>query len=297
MLQRKSLGQLGWLPPLKPGGTATLVGDGRRATVYKEVEPAVPDKLAALQQAALSNAHVGWTVDEEAWKAWSEQYGWESNPKWRNDKWTRGPNFGKENFNSVDPFFYEVTVPYKYNDQPRTLRLRFQHASSYTGYVETVYDSGNTGASQSPSMYDFVTEAPLKGKKSTDGTRNLLYSNKHDTRSRENLFDETYGTTEESFDAYTKIAGEGARWVCVRNHAGDLRNDSYFYVTDTDERGYRTYWGVKFVGLWLSWDSVFGKAYNISDEWVASAIRNGDFGSEVVKLRRPTRKDYDLEAS
>lgn len=298
VLQRKSLAQLKWLPALVPAGKASLVGDGRHVSVYTETEPASPDKLAAMRQAAASNAYVGATVDWSAYEAWAQTYGWAGNPKWRNEKWTRGGarNFGQESFNSVDPFMYEVTVPYKFEDAPRTLKLRFQHASGYTGYVETVYDSGNAEASQSPSMYDLSTEAPLKGGKPEGVTRNMRYSNKHDTRSRDDIFDSTYGGTEESFDAYTKIAGEGARWKCVRHHADRLRNDSYFYVTDTDA-GRKTYWGVTFVSLWLSWDSVFDKRYDISDGDVAGAIRGGRFGRDVVEVWSPKRKDYDVGRS
>ncbi len=299
VLQRKSLAQLNWLPALSPAGKAKLVSDGRPVSVYTETEPAEPDKLAALKQAAASNAYVGGTVDYESYEAWSEQYGWAGKPKWRNDKWTRGPveNFEQEGFNSVDPFFYEVTVPYKFKDAPRTLKLRFQHSSAYTGYVETVYDSGNAEASKSPSMYDFSTEAPLKGAKPEGVTRNMRYSNKHDTRSRDEIFDQTYGGSEESLDAYTKIAGEGARWECVRNHADRLRNDSYFYVADSDDSGRKKFWGVTFVSLWLSWDSVFNKRYGIEDGDVARAIRSGDFGRDCVEVWNPKRKDYDVEGS
>ncbi|MDP1847199.1 MAG: hypothetical protein Q8K79_05350 [Solirubrobacteraceae bacterium] len=294
VLQRKSLGQLGWLPTLKPAGTRRLVGDGRPVTVYAQTEDAAHDKLDALRIAAIDNAEVGETVDNEAYAAWAETYKWAANPKWRNDKWTRGgpENFNRETWASVDPFFYEVTVPYTYHDEEHKLKLRFQHASSYTGYVETVYDSANPGATSSPSMYDFKTEGSLKGKKSADGSRNLLYSNKHDTRSNDWILAETYGDTEESFDAYTKIAGEGARWACVRNHAYNLQNHSHFYVQDPD----RSMWGVTFVSLWLSWERVFNKRYNIPDSEVAAAIRNGDFGSDVVRMRRAGEKDYFLEA-
>lgn len=292
VLQRKSLGQLGWLPGLKPAGKRQLVGDGRSVTVYAQTEDPAHDKLDALRIAAIDNAQVGETVDDKAYAAWAETYKWAANPKWRNDKWTRGENFNKETYSSVDPFFYEVTVPYTFREEEHKLKLRFQHASSYTGYVETVYDSANPGATDSPTMYDFSTEGSLKGQKSRDGTRNLRYSNKHDTRSNDWILAETYGDTEESFDAYTKIAGEGARWACVRNHAYNLQNHSRFYVQDDDG----SMWGVTFVSLWLSWERVFNKRYNIPDSEVAAAIRRGDFGSDRERMRRAGEKDYFLEA-
>ena len=84
-----------------------------------------------------------------------------------------------------------------------------------------------------------------------------------------NLLTTTRGGTEASFDAYTKLAGEGARWRCVRKHGQALQDDSMFFVSHDDA----TKRGISFRVLWLNWKDVFGKAHDIPDGDVAGAIR------------------------
>jgi hypothetical protein len=289
-VQRMNLGQTGWKPTLADIGGRSIVSDpGRRSGhVYEETVAAAPDKLGALQAAGAANANVGTTVDDGA----------ETN--WRytnlNDKWTRKhERLNDGTLNAIDPFFYSVKVPFTYGGGKHELNLYFQHAPRWTGYVESLLDTSNPATQGAPSMYDFSSEGRLKNRPFGQGPafRNPQYSNIHEASSTTGTFGQTAGGTEHSFDAYTKIAGEGARWKCVRNHASGLANDSLFFVWDTGGAVN----GVSFESLWLSWASVFGKRYDIDDATVASAIRgNATFkGDGIVSGAPRLGKDYDLD--
>jgi hypothetical protein len=285
LLQRASLGQTGWLPGLKyENRTRTLVADGRVGKVYSEtVSAAAASKAEALQVAAKRNAIVGKTVDDKAASVWGYTD--------KSRQWTIGTaNLNKPDFPAIDPFHFEVAVPFKSaTDKPDVLRMRFQHALSFTGYVESISDTSNPATSASPAMYDFKMESPLKN--TTVGGRNLQFSNRHAKGGTTNLLAETGGSSEHSLDAYTKIAGEGARWQCVRAHAAKLQDDSYFFVTNVDGL-----YGITFRDLWLNWLTVFNKTYDVPDAEVSAAIRAGKFGGARTNLLSVAEKDYDLDA-
>jgi hypothetical protein len=285
LLQRASLGQTGWLPGLKyENRTRTLVADGRPGKVYSEtVRQVAASKAEALQVAAKRNAIVGKTVDDKAASVWGYAD--------KSRQWTFGTeNLNKPAFPAIDPFHFEVVVPFKSaTDKPDMLRLRFQHASSFTGYVESISDTSNPATSASPAMYDFKLESPLKN--TVVGGRNLQFSNRHAKGGTTNLLAETGGSSEHSLDAYTKIAGEGARWQCVRAHAAKLQDNSYFFVTNVDGL-----YGITFRDLWLNWLTVFNKTYDVPDADVSAAIRAGKFGDARTNLLGVAEKDYDLDA-
>ncbi len=307
LLQRMTLEQTGWLPDVEDIGERTLVTDGRKVRLYFKQAPEAPNKAAALASAAQLNAAVGKASDDRAYAAWSVEKGWPSRLEWRsNDKWTPSTaTLGDAGLKSLDPFFFGVKVPFKVGDASHVLELSYQHATNWTGYVENVYDSSNPATSAVPSMYDLDSEAPLKGTRPEgEHWRNLLYSNKHDVDMGTNLLTTSGGGTDASFDAYTKIAGEGARWQCVRAHGHALQDDTMFYVEHTDA----TKRGVSFRMLWLNWRDVFGKAYDVPDTEVAAAITTamtkrrgtkaarGCFARGDVKVvASPAPKDYDLD--
>ena len=285
-IRRMSLEQTKWERGVEDIGERQLVSDGRTVHVYhQQVAAEAGDKTKALQAAGASNAALGKLLDNKAVAEWRVRDS--------NDKWTRRDQaLDQADLEWLDPFFYAVTVPFKVADQKHQLELLFQHASNWTGYVEAIYDSTNPATGAVPTMYDIGAAKPLKGVDSGHW-RNPEYSNVHEAHGTDPLIDATGGGGEASFDAYTKIAGEGARWQCVRQHASHLSNDSYFFIT---ERG-RNY-GVTFKTLWLSWKSAFGKAYDIDDAEVAAAIwtRPRTFSGEGVKSYDPIPgKDYDLD--
>ena len=106
----------------------------------------------------------------------------------------------------------------------------------------------------------------------------------------------TGGGKEHNLDAYTKLAGEGARWVCVRKHAASIQNNSLFYVAHASDKSKVT--GVTFQTLWGNWKDAFGKRYDIPDADVVTAIKSGGLAglAQDVEISKLTGKDYDLAA-
>ena len=175
--------------------------------------------------------------------------------------------YNNNNVQSIDPFLFKVKATY---EKHKLMELTFQHSDEWTGYVVAIRDY-RTG-------YENV-EMRARPHSATD-TSGLPtdYSNVHaptgDTKLGSLLHPDVHKAekkNEERLDAVTKIAGEGARWLCVRNHTPFLTNNSKFFV----RRGGGQIWWMDFNSLWLSWASAFKKAYNIPDATVRVAINAG----------------------
>lgn len=97
------------------------------------------------------------------------------------------------------------------------------------------------------------------------------YSNSHEPTAESPILNITYREDDEAdiksknFDAYTKLAGEGARFKCVRNNIDTITDDTVFYANGQDK-------GVKFSQLWLTWSASFGKKYDIEDKEIAEKL-------------------------
>jgi len=109
------------------------------------------------------------------------------------------------------------------------------------------------------------------------------YSNVHDTTEDAPLHrlldvdtNDSRSNNEKKIDAHARIAGEAARWVAVREHVGGLGNSSCFYVDHPEDGGIteadRRVIYVSFNTLWLSWEPVFEKKYNISNAVFAGKL-------------------------
>ncbi len=290
IVQRQNLEQTKWVEMgnlEKEKERRGVVGDGRNVNVYvdKSIIPAT-DKLDALQKLAARNADIGKTVDEKAKVNWGIA---ESNDKWTG-KWELLDN---EKLKKLDPFFYEGIAKWgKDTGDEKYLGFMFQHAASFTGYIESILDTSNPSVSQMPSMYIEETESSLKDTRS--GDRNLKFSNIHDQTDTVNLLTLSgSGGEEKNLDAYTKIAGEGARWQCVRKHASKLKNTSRFFTAiRTDGKAL----AVTFTYLWLNWKEKFDKGYDITDRTVVDKLRSTDLGREV-RFDQLNENDYDLDLS
>ncbi|MGG1554564.1 hypothetical protein [Paenibacillus ferrarius] len=290
VIQRKNLEQAGLNANMENSGTRALVTDGRVVNFYTAEAPAeAASKVEALKKSGEMNAVVGKRVDEHAQNTW----GRDSNSKWTEPS----EELNKDTLNKVDPFFYGVKIPFKHAGKTETLELSFQHAKNWTGYVENIYDSTNKDTASVPTMFDSGTEhAEAAGKMDDKGHyRNLKFSNVHDKADKAKIIDLTAGGAEKNLDAYTKIAGEGARWQCVRNHAANVQNDSYFFTRDTTKPN--KVLAVSFRSLWLSWKNSFQKKYDISDATVIAALSSGALGSKYLNLSKMREgTDYDLDA-
>ncbi len=302
-VQRKTLDQAGLAGDLgfDTADQRSIVGDGRPGQVYHERAEVKGGRLEALVKAAEMNARIGKRVHDHAEPL---QLGKPRHESWEpKHLWTpTGTALKEAGVRTLDPFHFWTSVFFepKEGDTERfhQLLLGYQHAKNFTGYIETVYDSSNPGADDYQSMYvsrggERVTPGTKVGPKGA-GERNPFYTNEHAGTHGSKIEGKTGGTDHEAVDAYTKIAGEGARWQCVRRHAANLSDDSRFFLT---EEG-KTY-GITFKTLWLSWVRVFGKRYDIGDPEVATAIWNKKFDSrdEVYNFRPIPGRDYDLDKS
>ncbi|HVL97880.1 MAG TPA: hypothetical protein VM324_01125 [Egibacteraceae bacterium] len=266
----------------------TGAGAGDAVRVFSETAPRVEGRLAALQQAAGHNAAVGQGIDAYAL---SVGFG----PDEPNRKWTRDPaRFDRDDVPTVDPFFYEITAPFTLGGERHVLDLLYQHAAAFTGYVEGIYDSSNTGGefSSFASMRD--RNETVRGATSEADVRNPKYTNVHDqdlTSTSPKLIDLTSGRDEKNIDAYTKIAGEGARWQAVRAHASNLKDTSVFFTAAPGDP--TRVLGITFKQLWLSWKEHFEKAYGIPDSAVVAKLKAG-MGRTYPRWDLRETRDYDL---
>ncbi|MBO7059514.1 MAG: DUF4157 domain-containing protein [Fibrobacter sp.] len=87
-------------------------------------------------------------------------------------------------------------------------------------------------------------------------------------------------------DSYTKLAGEGARFMCVRNNMHILQQNSVFWDDDLK-------CGVAFEDLYRSWAWSFGSKYNISDKDIHDKLEKmkQDYGEYKLKTGRVIHKN------
>lgn len=301
--QRRKLASSGW--PVHVYYNQSSQNPGSNQQVSRERTT----KTAALAKAASMNAMVGKTVDAYAINNGLDWTGKQS-------------DLDKQTSPTIDPFFFEAIVWY---DPPgpdaideglhsRLLALLFQHALQWSGYVEAIFDTELTERDQAGnralhSMYDAYDNSKKNSQflgryspdyqaAQNDPERNPKYSNVHDTKSEKLLADLLNAKEgqlgEVGLDAYTKFAGEGARWQCVRNHLSKLRDNSWFY---TREPKTKQVWGVTFRTLWASWKSDFDKAYDIPDAKVRTTLlKPGTYlYSKAQPLSKLSEQDYDLD--
>jgi hypothetical protein len=302
-VQRKNLSQanLAGGLALVDEGTRTLVGDGRNVNIYYRSADVEGDRTDGLVKAAALNAEVGKRVD--SWGA-DHEIGRRKDQPWKqNNMYTPAKKaLNTTKVPNVDPYFLYVTIRYGRSDRKELEQLDvvYQHAPAFTGYVEQIMDTGNDATKDYPSMFNVNDEVGGGKVNAGDvvGERNLKYSNVHHQGDGSAISALTSGKNEKGLDAYTKIAGEGARWQAVRHHARALKDSSRFYTADPASKAkvYR----VDFVSLWLSWDSAFGKQYDISNAFFAKMLVNNwkSFKGEGVRTAEKTAMtadDYNLD--
>lgn len=278
-VQRKNLTQHGKAGGLADtGATGVLVNRTKEGKVYGKAEgTAQGNRTAALTKASEHAAEVGNRTVGLAWTKDSQ-------------------NFNDDAVDALDPFLFKIQVPFRKDDADQELTLTYQHAERWTGYVVGIHDTTNDATDGGVTMFNQF-EAPTRD---TD-----KYGNVHDTKNTGStkVSSDTEGDEEHNLDAYTKIAGEGARWMCVRNHAANLQNDSLFF-TAHDSSDTKVF-AITFQQLWLNWTGQFGARYSIADADVVKAINGtlaGKKGTPLLGARRAvdkstlTSKDYDLDA-
>lgn len=268
-------------------GTGSLVDVPGTVNVYTTTKARQANKLAALTEAATAQAAVGLKI-----ASYFSKIGF---TKFTSDL----DKFGIKAVKSMDPFIHRVSTSYGASEDPKTLTLDYQNSHKFTGYVIKVVD----GASGSTS--EMINDRPLNPTVNKGVPGN--YSNVHADTGTNALSglttldtNKTKDVNEEHIDAMTKIAGEGARWVAVRNHAAKLTDRSWFFIRTNNAKDPDCK-GVSFRNLWLSWASAFDKDYNISDATFKSTLKNygGSFNMSpgTAKLSACDGNDYDLDNS
>jgi len=285
VIQGKDLEQAGLAGGVHLESTRGLVGtDTRTVGLYVRTRSPVDGKDAAFRAVAQANAELAGAVDDHARDVWGIR---ESNAKWTDV----GEPLKDDTLRKIDPFFLTVVAPFRTETGVERLELTHQHAKQWTGYVEAIRDTSNPSTQGIPSMYVKRGEDPQTI--DTSQGRNPQFSNVHDTTDNNTLLDLTNGGEEKNFDAYTKIAGEGARFRCVRHHTSRLRNTTRFYYKRHRRDRVRA---VTFVTLWKSWKDLFGKRYDISDGEILRALRDQRFGNQTEHdLTQMTDDDYRLQ--
>lgn len=176
----------------------------------------------------------------------------------------------------IDPFCIKVKTHY----DGKTLNLTYQFAKRFYGYVVKVQrDAGEF------SMVEGVLSANT-------------YSHMHDTNKGDTIKSiaehadaPSIAENNITYDAITKIAGEGARWQCVRDNAGKLKNKSRFYTKD--EHDDSKFYYVSFEKLWKSWKTHFDNKFNIPNDVVVDKLKSTNLGFYMNLF---TADDINLDA-
>jgi hypothetical protein len=295
VIRRRNLEQAGLAEGLAYADmTRAIIGDtvdggGLPGRIY--VEPALPpvaDKAAALQAAAVRGGAIGSRLH-----AWGLAHvgdlpmpnGFESQRMF-----TRVLPLNDANAATLDPFFHRVQVPY---GEGRQLTLEYQHATSLQGYVAKITDSAVPALSAGRGRANSTGVAMYKGKKKKQRANDYDQQHVKDVHTSLLGLTATEPTTPRGKDAYTKLAGEGARFVCVRNNMSKLQDNSRFYCSiPNDDANVHT---VTLAKLWVSWQSVFSKAYDIPNATVANELRaRKAFGTTTPRASLNAAIDVDL---
>lgn len=306
-VQRRTLSQAGLNQGLAgPEGTPRRVvgdeaaGGGLPGSVYAaaNVEDQA-DKGAALKAIAQRAGDIGQKLHDwgkpngTAGAGFGVRAASDTKGSWASPKmFTRQQDLlGKEHVPTVDPFFVRVTARYGPGRTP--LELIYQHAAALQGYVESVSDPGNRAATPAATMFHGNKDTKL----SADPHRNRrpVYADLHEQTGGANLLGMTAREDKEGLDAYTKLAGEGARWQCVRNNMSRLANDSIFYCADPDAPATHVR-GARFDELWVNWAAKFEKRYNIPDADVIDRLKKKRLGTSMEKAVVQGQQHINLEA-
>lgn len=95
-----------------------------------------------------------------------------------------------------------------------------------------------------------------------------------------------------SLDAYTKLAGEGARFMCVRSHIANITDNTIFYAdTNWKDPNRALIYGITFQDLWGKWSKKFDKKFNIDNAEVKNVLMTNSY---KVEDEIQVDRDYDV---
>lgn len=201
---------------------------------------------------------------------------------------------GKIELDKKNDEFFNAVIGAKYKTRGiggpvRDVCLKLKYQFRAKGFSPEDLENGKVGG---PGYIVEVSKDKKNGgerdAKMINGTTTVgnQYSNKHDKKNTDSVIDGTYKErnkdgkkVDESFkgsvpDAYTKLAGEGARFQCVRRNMRWIRNDTVFYKSKDNPKDNPK--GVMFSELWKTWSASFGNAYNIDDDKIVTQMGTGN---------------------
>jgi hypothetical protein len=193
--------------------------------------------------------------------------------------------------NVLEPFIYRIKVPYKSGKKTNQIELDYQLANPFYGYVVRQKDTGDAAESvisgtgpANPTSTGQVTT--FNAQHANTGPQALGTSLTQDSKKSKE-------TNEARVDARAKLAGEGPRWMLVRNNYTTIADDSRIWTLHKDK-----VYSVSFRTLWLSWAAVFDYEFNIPDSVVADKLVKSTAwpdAPDVVKKNRWEAKSIDIK--
>lgn len=175
---------------------------------------------------------------------------------------------------------YESTYQTQKNKKTKNISLTYQFGKAWTGYIMNVKtekegrkplfaslnDKGKGGPGKYSNRHARSSISIINDTSRNDTSRNDPSRNDPSRRNGKRKFQDSVP------DAYTKLAGEGARFQCVRRNMQWINDDTVFYkpTYDPDKRG------VAFKELWKTWSASFGKKYDIKDNEIVTAMGGGN---------------------
>lgn len=194
----------------------------------------------------------------------------------------------------IEPFLYRFKGTINETD----FWVTFQHCIDNSGYVVTIKSADNAATMNTGKFNDHPDELGVPDRFSAvhDLEPDTILANDLDLKVEQQRKQNAI-----RFDSMAKLAGEGARFICVRNNIGILKNTSKFYVKNKPDDNNIKY--VTFEDLWSSWASVFDKGNNIPNSQVISKINisgkwyidhKKDQSARSGKISNEVTNDVDL---
>ena len=183
-----------------------------------------------------------------------------------------------------DESFFAV-IPAKYKTSKGSsvdLQLTYNFGMGGNGYITKVSRTRTNEKAESFKLY-----AEMQKIKKGTAIPDNSYSNSHEASIKSILEDMSRKDGDRSKkdfkgiipDAYTKLAGEGARFLCVRNNMQNLNDNTVFWFGDC---------GVKFSDLWKSWGWSFNKKFNITNDEICKALQGKELNAKIKDTTKVT---------
>ncbi|WP_234030546.1 DUF4157 domain-containing protein [Undibacterium sp. 14-3-2] len=196
-------------------------------------------------------------------------------------------DMNKPDIKTIDPFTHGHVQEYGDNNY---VCLMYQHSAGLDGYVNGVEE----GVVNSPGQYGrtFVEAMSYrKGEKAELGTEKAnkmkSYKSQHDqSQPDKSLLTVVEEGGEHKSDAITKLAGEGARFLWVRNNIGTIKDSTKFEIDENETHRF----SITFRNLWCTWKDWFKGAYNISEESQKATLL-GKVRTNTLSLKGTSRID------